>query len=202
MRRTAFTLVELVVTITMAVVIFAAALMVFGFANRSRGATATARALQTALLIQEHMTTDLGRLVQAGEAPLSVPPGDPARMSFYAYDPALGKGKSMHVRGIVYRLAKAGAMLTRECNGPPESIGTAPLAALAFSPFQCATGPYVRVTLTVGREDGEPQGPPTVHSFLVPVNVTSRAGLLNFPVVSAFRDPSVDEPTSRDLPDL
>ena len=99
MKRRAFTLVELTVTTAIAVVIFGAALMVYNFSNRSRGVTATARALQTALFIQEQLTTDLGRLVLAGAAPLSVPGDDPARLSFYAYDPALGKGAAMKVRG-------------------------------------------------------------------------------------------------------
>lgn len=200
MSRRAFTLVELVVTVSIAVIIFGAALMIYNFSNRSRGVTASARALQTALLIQEELTTDLGRLVQAGASPLNVPADDPARLSFYAYDPALGKGAAMKVRGVVYRLAKPGAMLTRETGGAPAPIGTAPLAALVFSPFQCATGPYLRVTLTVGREPGEPPGPPTVHSFLVAVNLTA-SGSLDFPVETPFRDPA-DEPAARDLPDL
>lgn len=198
MRR-AVTLVELVLTVTIAVVIFAAALMVYNFSNRSRGVTATARALQTALLIQEHLMGDLGRLVPAGSSPLNVPADDPGRLSFYVFDPAASTGREMKLSGVVYALPKKGALLTRESGGKPETIGTAPLERVEFTPFQCATGPYLRVTLTVGREDGEPAGPATVHSFLAPVNVTSGAAL-HVAIATPFKDEK-DEP-ARELPDL
>ena len=199
MSRRGFSLLEMVVTLVVALVIFAAALMIYNFSNRSRGVTATARALQTAMLIQESLTADLGRLVQAGASPLSVPPDDPARLSFYACEPAAGA--ALNVRGVVYRLAHAPGPLTRECSGAPVAVGTAPLTALVFTPFQCATGPYLRVTMTVGREPGEPPGPPTVHSFLAPVNVTPPVPGLTWKVEGPFRD-SADEPGPRDLPQL
>lgn len=91
-------------------------------------------------------------------------------------------------------------MLTRESGGAPASVGTAPLDKLEFAPFECVTGPFLRVTLTVGREPGEPPAPPTVHSFLAPINITA-SGALDFPIETPFRDP-VDEPAARDLPDL
>jgi prepilin-type N-terminal cleavage/methylation domain-containing protein len=203
-RRRGFTFIEILVTVTIVVVVFGAALMVYNFSNKSRGVTATARALQTAMLIQEHIVTDLGRLVLAGEAPLAVTGTDQSRLSFYAFDSAASSGGTMKASGVVYRLEPQGKTfrLMREHKGPAASIGTAPLQSLKFHAFQCATGPFLRVEMVVGREDGEPPGPDTVHSFLAPINVSPAAANIDFPVETAFRQPEIDEPTARDLPEL
>lgn len=193
-----FTLVEMVVTVTLATVVFGGAFMIYNFSNRSRGVTATARALQTALLIQEQLVTDMGHLVQPAAAPLQV--RDKQRLSFYAYDPRISAGRAMKVRGVVYNLEKKkGALMTRACGDAVEQLGTSPLTAAEFTPFECATGPFLRVTLTVGREDGEPEAPDTVHSFLVPVNLTGGGGL-QFPVETKFKD-EADEPENQEFPD-
>lgn len=196
MRR-GFTLVEMVVTVTLATVVFGGAFMIYNFSNRSRGVTATARALQTALLIEEQLVTDMGHLVQAASEPLQVK--DKQRLSFYAYDPKISAGRAMKVRGIVYNLEKKkGALMTRACGDATEQLGTSPVTEVLFAPFECATGPFLRVTLTVGREDGEPPGPDTVHSFLVPINVTGGGGL-QFPVETKFKQ-DADEPETQEFP--
>lgn len=201
MRRSGFTLAELMVSLSIGVVIFGAALLIWNFSNRSRGVTATARALQTALFIEEQLCADLGRLVQAGESALHCPQGKTPRLSFYALDARAATGLVLPVRGITYALDGAPGLLTRECDRAVESLGSSPLTSVAFNAFQGAAGPLLRVTLTVGREPGEPPGPPTVHSFLARIPVAPPAEGLEIKVLSPFSRPE-DEPPADDLPDL
>ena len=198
MKRSGFTLVELLVSATLGIAIFGGALLIWSASNRSRSVGATARGLQTALIIQEQIVSDLGRLVQIEQAPVRVAPGAPSRMSFYAFDPEASKEKRIAVHAVVYALAGPPGMLQREWQGKVSPVGVSPLNAITFSPFFDGTGALVRVTLEVGREPGEPPGPPTTHSFLVRLLRTYIHPTLEVEVATSFRDPR-DKPGQSEL---
>lgn len=197
MRR-AFTLVELMVAVTIGVAVIGGAAAVWSFSERSRGVTATARALQTALLVQEELCADLARLVQVGGTPVSCPK-DKGRISFYVLDDQAATGLKLPVHGVTYAHQKD-RPLTRTSQGAVRPLGTAPLTAASFEAFEGEPGAFVRVTLTVGREAGEPPGPPTVHSFLARLPPTPPAGL-DVDIMSPVAKDE-DEPPAGDLPEL
>lgn len=197
--RSAFTLAELLVAVTIGTAILSAALMIFSLSNRSRTVTATARALQTALLIQERFSDDLARLLPAASAPVQHAADKPSRISFYSYDPAAGGPGELLVRPVVYSHDPASGMLVREWDNQPQQLGVAPLKSIEFAPFLSPTGPLVRVTMSVGRSPGEPDGPPTVHSFLARIPAPRQHPSLELSISSPFRSPQ-DEPADRSLP--
>jgi hypothetical protein len=155
-------LVEVLVASALATGVLVAAFAALGLGERSRGATAFARSLATAASIEEHLRSDLARLVMVVPSPLKVV-AKPARLAFYVAEPAAGR--TLPVRGVVYALPAPG-MLTRESGGAAAPVGTAPLDAIAFHPFLSATGPLLRVVLTVGRDPADPAGRPLTHTFL------------------------------------
>ena len=187
--RGGFTLVELLISVSLAVIVFGAALTIWSLSNRSRGVSSTARALQTALFIEEQIESDLGRLVQLSATPVHVDAKQPSRLSFFAFDAEASRESVIAVHGVVYSLASPGANLQREWQGQVSPVGVSPLLAITFSPFSDGSGDLVRVTVEVGREPGEPAGPPTVHSFLVRLLRTDLDPSLEVKVVTAFRDP-------------
>lgn len=197
MRR-GFTLVEMVVVVTIGVAIFAAALMIFNFSNRSRSVTATARALQTALLIQERFCEDMGRLVPAAGSPVGFDKKRPSRLSFWCVDPT-HKGDRVGIRGVKYSLKDdEPGLLMREWDGREEAVGAAPLESIAFAPFVSPTGTLVRVTMRVGREKGEPPGPATAHSFLARIPAPTFHKSLKVKLLSGFLDEK-DDPDKDEL---
>lgn len=196
--RNGFTLVEMIVTVTVAVVIFSASYMVWGLANRSRGVTASARALQTALLIQEQLADDLGRLIRAGPAPVRWVEGKEDRLSFYTVDPVASVGRKLVVRGVAYARDPASGYLRRTIGAAHESVGVSPLTSVAFVPFESPTGPLLRVSLLVGREKGEPEGPDTAHSFLVRIPVSRQHPSLQIDAATPFASDE-DKPRRQEL---
>lgn len=197
-RGRAFTLVEMVIVVTIGVAIFAAALMIFNFSNRSRSVTATARALQTALLIQERFQEDMGRLLPGASMPVKFDPARPSRISFYTYDPA-ATGDKLVMRPVVYLHDEATKLLMREWDARREAIGSAPLKKIEFVPFLSPTGPLIRVAMWVDREKGEPPGPPTVHAFLARIPTPRLHPALDAEMGNDFLEAS-DEPTDGTLP--
>ena len=199
MRRSAFTLVEILVTVTIGVLILAATLMIFNFSNRSRNVTATARALQTALLVQERFNEDLSRLIP-GSSTIKFHDKNPGRISFWAYDPEFTAGAEIGVRGVVYYRDETTGLVKREWNDRVDAVGVAPLKSLEFWPFMGPTGPLVRVNMVVSREKGEPPGPDTVHTFLGRIPQPRGHPSLKWKPVSGFKTAKEDEPKGVSLP--
>lgn len=192
MKRRGFTLAEILIVVAISVAIFATALMIFNFSNRSRGVTATANALQTALLLQEHFLDDLGRLMPGASMPVLVRPDQPARISFFAFDPQASTPEKLVMNPVVYSL-DAAKRVQREWKGKRDPIGFAPFESLTFKPFLSPTGPLIRVSMVVGRVDGEPPGPPTAHAFLARVPTAVQHPALRLSAGADFLD-SKDEP--------
>lgn len=168
MRR-GFTIVEILVAAALMTVVFSGAWMLWSLGDRSRGVTATARALQTATLIQERLTNDIARMISRGAPFYFEPENEKGRtLGFYVVDgshaPPTGE---IRVRSVLYRLPGDNALIEREYDARVESIGTSPLVDAQFRPFASASGPMVRVVLKVGRTRDDPAGPPYVHTFLV-----------------------------------
>ena len=102
---------------------------------------------------------------------------------------------------ITFRmLDRSPGLLKRECDRAVEALGSSPLTAASFDAFQGPAGSLLRVTLTVGREDGEPPGPATVHSFLARIPEGGSTEGFEIKVLSALKE--ADEPPATDLPDL
>lgn len=199
MRRNGFTLVEMAVVVTIGTALFASTLMIYNFANRSRGVTASARALQTALLVQERFCEDLARLVPASAVPVAFAKDDPSRLAFWCHDPAGSSGGMLGVRAVKYTLPKVPGLLMREWDGRVEAVGAAPLESIRFLPFVGPTGLLVRVTLVVGREPGEPPGPAATHSFLARIPSPPFHKRLKLKLLSGFLEPK-DAPNDVELP--
>lgn len=199
--RSGFTLVEILVAATIGTVVFSSALMIYGFANRSRNVSASARALQTALLVQERVEEDLARLVQMSGAPVRFFPKDPSRLAFVVYDASAGDapGLVVPVRGVTYALDAPGGYLVRQVERTRESVGVSPLTTIAFLPFLSPTGPLVRVTMAVGREKGEPPGPDIHHAFLARIPTPRPHPSIRFETRSWFVEKD-DEPGHQTLP--
>jgi prepilin-type N-terminal cleavage/methylation domain-containing protein len=200
MRR-GFTLVEILIAVTVGVAITATALMIFNFSNRSRSVTATARALQTALLIQERFQEDLGRLLPGASVPVKWDKAKPGRISFFAYDPAASGKDKLVMRPVVYLRDETSGLLVREWDARREAVGAAPLEFVKFAPFLSPTGPLIRVVLSVGREKGEPPGPPTRYAFLARIPTPRQHPQLDAEVGADFIEPG-DEPADGTLPGL
>lgn len=199
MSKRGFTLVEILVTVTIGVAIMSATLMIFNFSNRSRNVTATARALQTALLVQEQFSEDLSRLIP-GSSTIKFHEKNPGRISFWAYDPASTAGAEIGVRGVVYYRDEATGLVKREWSDRVDAVGVAPLKSIEFYPFMSPTGPLIRVRMVVSREKGEPPGPDTVHTFLGRIPQPRGHPSLKWKPVSGFKDAKQDEPKGVSLP--
>lgn len=198
MKRRAFTLAEILVVVSISVAIFASAWMIFHFSNRSRGVTATANALQTALLLQEHFLDDLGRLLPGASLPVLVRPDQPGRISFYAYDAQASTPDKLVINPVVYSV-DAAKRVHREWKRKRDPIGFAPFESLEFVPFVSPTGPLIRVTMVIGRAEGEPAGPSTTHSFLARIPTAVQHPALSLSAGADFLDPK-DEPGDGSLP--
>lgn len=167
--NTGFTIVEILVATGLTTIVLSGLWAMFSLGDRSRGVTATARALQTATLIQERLTNDLARIIARGAPFVFEPEGEKGRkLGFYVVDPehAPASGE-VGVRAVLYRLPADKALLEREYDGRVERIGSSPLEDAQFRPFLSTNGPMVRVRLVVGRTKDDPPGPAFTHTFLV-----------------------------------
>lgn len=195
MRRAA-TLVEVLIAAALGTVVLTAAWSMFQLGDRSRGVTASARALQTAMLIQEHVTNDLSRMVPLG-VPFRYDPKKPHEIGFHVIDPAHTAGLRIGVRAVGYRFEGKDTLLLREYGAEESPVGPSPLTTIAFLPHVGATGPMVRVQLAVGRTPDDPPGPAIPHTFLVrPANPRATPGLTLEPLSGFMRDaaPAAEQP--------
>jgi type II secretory pathway pseudopilin PulG len=200
MRR-GFTIIEILVTTGLTTIILSALWAMFSLGDRSRGVTATARALQTATLIQERMTNDLARIISRGAPFTFEPEGEKGRkLGFYVVDPehAPPSGE-VGVRAVLYRLPGDKQLLEREYNGRVEKLGSSPLVDAQFRPFLATNGPMVRVKLIVGRTKDDPAGPDFVHTFLVRPELRGGDKLPLKPLSDFLEKPEAKE-GSQDLP--
>lgn len=196
--RAAVTLAEILVATALTTVVIGGAMMIYHLSARSRGVTAAAQGLSTAMIIEETITADLRRLIQVAPAPVRFGP-DGSRLAFFACDPASAQGPVLGVRGVRYSIAAKGGLLEREWAGEVHAVGSSPLTSLAFLPFRSPTGPMVRVNLEVGRTPGEPDGPPVIHSFLAPIASARRRENLQLKLLSKFQS-EADLPGEQELP--
>ena len=187
--RRAFTLIEILIATTLMTVVLSGAWMVFSLGDRSRGVTATARALHTATLIQEYLTNDLARLISGGAPFLFEQESEKGRkLGFYVVDPTYAPSSGeIGVRAVMYQLTEDKSLLTREYDGAVTTIGTSPLLDCQFRPFTSVCGPMVRVVLTVGRTKDDPDGPPYVHTFLVRPELRGVSDKLAIKTLSDFK---------------
>lgn len=164
--RHAWTLVEILIAASLMTVVLSGGFLLFNFGDKSRGVTATARALQSAMMIEENLTNDLARLYANGTPFIH----DDARknmLRFYVIDPAHTPADgTVGLRAVTYVLDPPKSLLRRQYAGASETIGTSPLESVEFLPFRTVTGPMLRVNLVVGRTKDDPDGPPLVHTFL------------------------------------
>lgn len=187
MKR-AFTIVEILIACVLMTLVLTGIWAVWNLGDRSRGVTATARALQTAMLIQELVTNDLARLISAGVPFFFDPPSDRGRrLGFYVVDPSHAPPSGeLGVHAVTYRLPGDDQQLERISAGRTERLGTSPLKDCEFRPFHSTTGAMVRVVLTVGRTQDDPAGPPYIHTFLVRPELYAAADRLPVKVLSEF----------------
>lgn len=165
MRR-GFTLIEVLIALSLMTVVLTGAFLMFHFSDKSRGVTATARSLQTAMIIEETLTYDLARLYSQG-MPFFYDEAKKNVLKFYAIDPKHQPpdGK-LGLRAITYQLEAPKTYLKRT-EATTANVGSAPLESAEFLPFRTETGVMLRVNLVVGRTKDDPEGPPLVHTFLV-----------------------------------
>lgn len=187
MTRRGWTLLEMIVAMGLMTIVTSGAWLVFSFSDKSRGVTATARALQTAMLIEEHITNDLARLVKNG-APFRFDPDKTGWIAFYVVDPqhTPADGK-VGVRGVRYTL-EPGQLLRRQYGDRNDPIGTSPLSSIEFLPFRGLTGVMLRVNMTVGRTKDDPEGPPLFLTFLARPALTAGAANLQMEALSRIED--------------
>jgi prepilin-type N-terminal cleavage/methylation domain-containing protein len=199
-RSAGYTLVEVLIAMSLMTLVLSGAWMVFHLGDRSRGVTASARALQTAMLVQEHFTNDLARLIAKG-MPFRFDPQATGTIGFYVIDPqhtpATGQVGIRSVKYVHPPKLPNGAhqLLQRTYAGKTESIGASPLVSAAFLPYTSLTGPMIRVNLIVGRTQDDPDGPPLDHTFVARPSMSSAAMLLDLAKLSDF-DPA-DRPSER-----
>lgn len=125
----------------------------------------------------------------AGYARGTYDPKNPAEIGFWVVDPAHVAAREIGVRAVGYRLAAKDTLLVREYAAEESSIGPSPLTTIAFLPYAGATGPMVRVQLSVGRTKDDPPGPPVTHTFLVrPANPRATPALALRPLTGFLRD--------------
>jgi type II secretory pathway pseudopilin PulG len=196
--RAALTLLETLVAAAIATVVLASLFLFFNLSYRSQKVTATARALQTALLVEERLADDLGRVVPAGPSLFRSWPDRPGRLGFYVYDPAGPRGEAVPVRAVVWSLEKPRSLLVRTWSGARQPVGVSPLMSLTFHPFMSPTGPLVRVVMEVGSEASEPDARSLVHTFLVRAPFPRRSMRLPVAILGPV-DPS-DAPSDQELP--
>lgn len=195
--RRAFTLVEMLVAAALGTIVISGAILLYNLANRSRGVTASARSLQTALLIEEHIRSDVSR-VAGGVRGLRFDPAAPTRMAFWVSDLSENVGPtSVAVRAVQYKLETSGTLLKREYDARVDSMGVSPVTSAAFLPFMSSTGPMIRVSLVVGRSKDDPAGPSLDHSFLVRVPAARVPPSLTFVPRSNFMRPEELPPGGR-----
>lgn len=171
-RGLGFTFIEILMGVTLSTTVLGAAWALFNLSNRSQGATAAARAVETAAIIEETIQQDMRLLISVGGHGLRFWPDDSSKLNFYAADPTqTWKGnavKTLAVRWFLEHPAtdKNPAHLMREVNRKAEAVGPSVLTSMAFQPFLSPNGVLVRVTMRIGRDSSEPAGPAHVHSFL------------------------------------
>lgn len=201
-RSVGFTLVEILLVLGISTVVLTGAWMVFHLGDRSRGVTATARAIQTALLIEEVVSADLHRLVAYRGSVARWDPDDSSWIAFYSCDPTTTlRGRDVAIGGVRYfRQGSTPSLLQREWGGSVRSVGMSPLTSVAFHPFMTATGPLVRVSLWVGRDPGDPPGPPHVHTFLARMASQRSTAGMGYRPVAEFADQARHAPKDQRLP--
>ena len=198
MTRRGFTLLEVIVSMALMTIVLAGAWLMFSFSDRSRGVTATARALQTAMLIEETLTNDLARLVKNGGA-FRFDPDHTNWITFTVVDPRhQTPDGTIGVRAVRYLLDPASSLLKRKYGDANDSIGTSPLVSIEFLPFRSLTGTLLRVNLTVGRTKDDPEGPPFFHTFLARPALTASAQ--NLKVESLSDVPDAPEAKNKGVP--
>jgi prepilin-type N-terminal cleavage/methylation domain-containing protein len=200
-RRTGYTLLEVLVAVALSTAVLVAAWAVWHLANRSQGAAAAARAIQTAALIEETVSSDLRRLISVGGSGLRFYPEDRSKIGFYAADPSQSwQGNVVDVRAVRYFVDGAPGLLKREVDLKAESVGTSPVTSIAFTPYMGPTGAMVRVTLAVGRDPTEPAGPPHVHTFLARMGHQRNIPAMAYRLLSDFRNREAEAPRGQTLP--
>ena len=199
MRR-GWTLIEVLVAAGLMVVVLSGVWMVLRLGDKSRTVTATARALQTATLIQEYLTNDLARMIVGG-VPFAFDPARGRKLGFYVVDPehAPPSGE-IGVRAVLYQLPGDNQLLEREYDGTVTTIGAAPLVDAQFRPFHSTVGDMVRVVLKVGRSKDDPDGPPYVHTFLVRPELRGASDRLPIKTLSDFKTKPEPKDDTADLP--
>lgn len=197
----AFTIVEILVACVLMTLVLSGVWAMFSLGDRSRGVTATARALQTATLIQERLTNDLARMVVHGAPFLFEPETEKGRkLGFFVVDPEHKPANGeVGVRAVLYRLPGDSALMEREYAGKVERVGTSPLVDAQFRPFYATNGPMVRVVLRVGRTKDDPAGPAYLHTFLVRPDLRAGDKLALKPLSDFVERPEVKE-GSQSLP--
>jgi hypothetical protein len=161
--------------------------------------TASARALQTATLIEEQVTDDLHRLVARKGGKLRWDESKFQTLAFYATDPALPRSHPIQVKAVRYSMSETPGPLKREWNARVESVGVSPLTSVQFVPFLSDTGTVVRVNLAVGRDPTDPPGPPIIHSFLVRTASAASLPSVNMQLTADLLDPH-GAPNGQKLP--
>lgn len=197
-----FTIVEILIAAVLMTLVLTGIWAVFSLGDRSRGVTATARALQTATLIQEHITNDLARLIPAGVPFFFEAESEKGRkLGFYAVDPSHAPPSGeVGARAILYRLPGDDQLLEREYDRKVERLGPSPLKNAEFRPFHSTTGAMVRVVLTVGRTKDDPDGPPYVHTFLVRPALFASPDRLPVKLLSDFLEEQKPKEGTESLP--
>lgn len=198
--KKAFTIVEILIACVLMTLVLTGIWAVWSLGDRSRGVTATARALQTATLIQEHLTNDLARLVSAG-VPFFFDREKGRKLGFYVVDPTHAPPSGeLGVRAVLYQLPGENQLLERISEDRTERLGSSPLKDCELRPFHSTTGAMVRVVLTVGRTKDDPDGPPYIHTFLVRPELYGSVDRLPVKVLSEFNPKPETKEGNESLP--
>lgn len=198
--RKGVTLAEILVATALMTAVVGSAMLLYNLSGKSRGATAAAQGLSTAMIIEETILSDLRRLIQVGPSPVRFWADNPARLAFVAIDLSGPAGATLSARPVRYSISPTTKLLERAWGAQVRAVGSSPLASLSFHPFNSPTGPMIRVNLEIGRAPDEPAGPPVVHSFLAPISSPRRRENLQIKLVEKFPDPG-DLPIDQALPE-
>ena len=206
-RSIGFTLIEVLLAVTLATTVLGAAWALFGLSNRSQGAAAAARAIETAALIEETVTQDLRLVISIGGSGLRAFPRDTSKLNLYAADPVQPwRGNVVSALAVRYYLEHAAteqnpAHLVREVDRKPHGVGASLLTSMAFSPFLGPNGVLVRVSMRIGRDSSEPPGPVHVHTFVARPGHQRPIPAMLFRVTGQdFANPDDEAPDGAPLP--
>ena len=185
MRR-GWTLIEVLIAAALMTVVLSGAFLLFHFSDTSRGVTRTARALQTAMIIEETLTYDLARLFSQG-TPFFYDDKKKGTLKFYAIDPkSTAADGTLGLQAVTYELEGEDKPLKRTTEGETRAIGAAPLKSVEFLPFRSVTGVMLRVNLVVGKTADDPKGEPLTHTFLARPVLSSGEQGAKFTILKDF----------------